>query len=167
VETRAQDPDALGGRKGLRIAGGVVLIIFGLWGLLGGGCSVAAGAATRSFYGEAIEAQGAQETKDGGEATRMMRQTRREMSRMWFGLMVSGVVVALAGLLANVAAVFFFLGRGWILGLIAALVGVVGEALFLGLVTFNLLSVVKIAAFGFVGACALVAVRPRRAPQAN
>lgn len=146
VETRTRDQGPGSGLKSLRIVGGVVAILFGLWGLMGGGCTVVAGVAMRPITSEL-----AKELEQNDAALKAMR----DMERRWPGLIVSGVVAVVSGLLANVVGVLFFFNRGRLLALITVALTVGGEGLLMVLFAFNMSGVIKIAAFAFVGACAL------------
>lgn len=133
--------------KGLRIAGGVVMLLVGLWGLLGGGCSVVAGATMSSFSDELSK-------KPSTGAEKEMQDAYRNLGSTLRGLLISGIVILTAGLLCNVTGVLLFFNRGMALGLVAAGVGVVGEVLFFALVAFNVVGLVKVGALAFGGFCA-------------
>ncbi len=150
VETRTHDQGPGSGRAGLRIAGGVVAIFFGLWGVAGGGCSVVAAVTTR-----AIATNLTDELKHNPDASKALSAA----GRVWPGMIVAGSVIAVAGVLANVVGVLFFFNRGRLLALITVGLTVVGEGMFTFMVTFNVPGVIKIVAFAFVGACALWGLR--------
>lgn len=158
VETRTVDPDRRGGVFGLRIAGAVVLLLFGLWSLLGGGCSVVAGVTSRGIADSLSEGM-ADELAEDTEAARSLRESRSKLDSMWFGLVVTGSVSALAGLLANIAGMLLIFNRGKLLAVAAGGLGIAGEVLFLLLVTFHVVGLVKAVAFAFAGVAAMVGVR--------
>lgn len=140
------DPPS-GLNKGLRIAGGVVMLLVGLWSLLGGGCSVVAGATMSSFSEEFSKKPSPGAGQEQQDAFRKLGSTLR-------GLLISGIVILVAGLLCNVTGVLLFFNRGRALGLVGAGLGIVGEVLFFALVAFNVIGLVKVAAFAFGGFCA-------------
>jgi hypothetical protein len=148
-----------GSGRGLRIAGGVVLLLFGLWSVLGGSCSVIAGTTFASFSEEMAREQPNEADPELRAAMDQVRSTLR-------GLLICGVVVLAGGLLCTVAGVLLLLQRGRLFCLIATGTAVAGELLFFALVTFNLVGLVKIAAFGFGGFCATLIHRPRKATDA-
>jgi hypothetical protein len=147
-ETEAYVPDQdrpSGLNKGLRIAGGVVMLLVGLWSLLGGGCSVVAGATMSSL---------SEELSKPSEADQEQQESFRKLGSTLRGLLISGIVILVAGLLCNVSGVLLFLNHGKVLGLVAAGLGIIGEVLFFTLIAFNVIGLVKVAAYAFGGFCA-------------
>ena len=125
----------------MRIAGGVLLLIVGLWSLVGGGV---AGKMTdaASALSKAAESAGA---KVDAEAQKALAKASSAGS----GLMISGIVILLAGILSIVAGIMFFVNKGKAFGFLAPGVGIIGEILFFALVAFNIAGVLKIVVYAF------------------
>ncbi|MCA9671511.1 MAG: hypothetical protein KC503_38200 [Myxococcales bacterium] len=134
----------------MRIAGGVILLIVGLWSLVGGGCSVIGGKAV----GDAQKLGSAMSrlAKSSGAKVRMSRQARRALakaSNMGQGLFISGIVILAGGILCIIAGIMFFVNKGKMFGFLAPGVGIIGEVVFFAMVVFNIGGLIKIILLGF------------------
>lgn len=142
----------------MRIAGGILLIIIGCWSLVGGGCSVVGGAAVGKLEGASADLQ--QELKVSGVRTtggdKTISKAMGKAENTGTGLLVSGVVILLGGLLSLVAGILMLLNKAKLFGFIAPGVGIIGEILFIAMVTFNVVGVIKILILAF---CAFAATK--------
>jgi hypothetical protein len=140
----------------MRIAGGILLILIGCWSLVGGGCSVAGGAAVgklssgASDLSKELKAAGV----SGGDKT--LAKAMGDAESAGTGLMVSGVVILLGGLLSLVAGILMLTNKAKIFDLVAPGVGIIGEILFFAMVAFNIAGVIKILILAF---CAIAATK--------
>lgn len=137
----------------MRIAGGVLLLIVGLWSLVGGGCSVFVGGAASKVSGAAAEmsAKLAAETgaKMDPEAKKALEEAQAKAGSMGSGVLVAGIVILVGGILCIVAGIMFFVNKGKMFGFLAPGVGIIGEILFFVLVAFNIIGLIKILILGF------------------
>ena len=142
----------------MRIAGGVILLVVGLWSLVGGGCSLVGGKmvggmadGASKFSGElakAAQQAGAQvDQKAAAEAAAQLAKAGSAGT----GLMVSGVVILLGGILCIVAGIMFFMNKGKMLGFVGPGVGILGEIIFFAMVAFNIGGLIKLLLLGFSG----------------
>ena len=140
----------------MRIAGGVILLIVGLWSLAGGGCSLVGGKmvggmadGASKLSGElqkaAAKAGGSVNNKAAEEAAKALSQA----SSAGTGLMVSGIVILLAGILCVVAGIMLFTNKGKMFGIAAGGLGILGEVIFFAMVAFNIGGLIKILLYGF------------------
>lgn len=143
--------------RGLRISGGVVMLLVGLWSAAGGSCTMLAGHALDEYSEEFVRA-----LPDSG-TTGETRQALQKLAASAPALVASGSVIFASGLLCLIAAGLFFFDRGRAIGLVAASLGVVGEGLYLATVALNVAAAVKIACLGFGAFCALRVGHPRPA----
>ena len=154
---------AVGDRAGrnFRIAGGVLLLLIGLWSVAGGGCSIVGG----HFATKASEITSELSRVAPDAATQ--RQAKRALDKLaassW-GLIVAGVAILLAGLLCAISGVLLFVNRAKLFALLALGLGAVGELLFFVMVDFNVGGLVKLAIFGFCAFCALQVNPPPKLP---
>jgi hypothetical protein len=139
----------------MRIAGGVLLLIVGLWSLVGGGCSViGGGAASKMTDAASALSKAAQDA--GGKVDPEAQKALAKASGMGGGLMISGVVILVGGLLCIIAGIMFFVNKGKAFGFLAPGVGIIGEVLFFVLAAFNVVGLVKILILAF---CAFAATK--------
>ena len=135
----------------MRIAGGVLFMIVGLWSLVSGGCSLIGGSAVKATGGgvaklqsqlnKAAKASGAKvNTKVQEEAMKNLKKA----GNMGTGLMVYGIVALLASILCIIAGIMLFLNKGKMIAFIAGGVGILGEIIFFAMITFSILGVIKI-----------------------
>ncbi|MBW2735924.1 MAG: hypothetical protein JRH20_26355, partial [Deltaproteobacteria bacterium] len=61
------------------------------------------------------------------------------------------IISLIAGILCIIAGIMFFLNKGKMLGFIAAGVGILGEVVFIAMVTFSIILVIKILLYAFAG----------------
>ena len=141
----------------MRIAGAILLLLAGVWSLVGGSCSTFAGGVTSTGMGIVQKlAKASQQSGAAGDPADMARvlHATGQAENVAGGMQIAGVVTFLSGVLCLVAASLFFVNRGRLLGIIAAGSGIVGEVLFFTLAFFNWPGVVKVAVllFGLVSA---------------
>lgn len=131
----------------MRITGAILLLIAGIWSVIGGSCTTFAGgvaAGGAEIVGRLAQAN---ESAGGGADPEAMNRVMRASGtarEVGGGMKLAGAVIFAGGVLCVIAAVFFFLDRARLLGMIAAGVGIIGEGLFLSLAFFNWPGVVKI-----------------------
>ncbi len=136
----------------MRIAGGVLFMIVGLWSLVSGGCSLIGGSAVSAVktgggiaklqqLNKAAKASGAKvNTKVQDEAMKNLKKA----GNMGTGLIVYGIVALLASILSIIAGIMLFLNKGKMIAFIAGGVGILGEIIFFAMITFSILGVIKI-----------------------
>lgn len=137
----------------MRIAGGVLLLIVGLWSLVGGGCSVLFGGAASKLSGAAAEMSAKVAAESGAkmdpEAKKAMEEGMAKASSMGSGALISGIVILAGGILCIIAGIMFFLNKGKAFGFLAPGVGIIGEILFFALAAFNVVGLIKILILAF------------------
>ncbi len=151
----------------MRIAGGIVLLVIGLWSMVGGGCSViggqAAGAIGRGADGlsaELSKASGASSSKLDREAAAAAASLRSAGT----GYTVSGIIIIAGGLLSLIAGILALVNKGKGFCLLAPAVGVIGEITAFAMVGFGVVGALKIAiyVFGLIGMLKVGAPRGER-----
>lgn len=142
----------------MRIAGGVILLIVGLWSLVGGGCSVVGGKMVGGMADGAAKLSGELQKAAAGAGATVDNKAAAEAaaalekaSSAGSGLMISGVVILLGGIIAIIAGIMFFMNKGKMFGFIAAGIGILGEIVFFATVGFGIAGVLKILLLGFAG----------------
>lgn len=136
----------------MRIAGGIILLVFGLWSLVGGGCSILGGG-LMSKAGD-LQAAAQEAAKEAGSNVKVtmtdeQKKALADAGSTGTGLFVSGIVSTIGGLLCIIAGIMFFVNKGKMLGFLAPGVGIIGEILFIVMVTFSIVGVIKILAYAF------------------
>jgi hypothetical protein len=132
----------------MRIAGGVLLLVVGLWSLIGGGCSVFVGGAASKLSGAAAE-MAKEAAKDPNVKVKVDEDALAKAGSTGSGALVSGIVILVGGLLCIIAGIMFFLNKGKMFGFLAPGVGIIGEILFFVMVAFNVVGLIKILILGF------------------
>ena len=142
----------------MRVIGGLVMLVVGMSSLTTGGCEVVAGSASPSAPGlvRAFET-------DGRAMDPEVRKQLTVADAAGPAVLVSGVLVTLAGALAAVAGVLLLLNRGrrWVL--VASGFGVLAEILHWVLVAFYVFGLIKIVCYAFVALAATNIRRPEEA----
>jgi hypothetical protein len=136
----------------MRIAGGVLLLLVGLWSLVGGGCSLIGGAAVGQvgkMGNAAAELAKASGGKVDAKAQAELDKALAQGKSVGSGLLVSGIVILLAGILCIVGGIMFFVNKAKAFGFLAPAVGIIGEILFFVMVGFNIAGVIKILIYAF------------------
>jgi len=132
----------------MRIAGGVLLLLVGLWSLAGGGCSLIGGAAVGKM-GDAASALSKAAAEAGAKVDVEAQKALSKAAGTGSGLLVSGIVILLAGILCIVAGIMFFVNKGKAFAFLAPGIGIIGEILFFVMVGFNIAGVIKILIYAF------------------
>jgi hypothetical protein len=132
----------------MRIAGGVLLLLVGLWSLAGGGCSLIGGAAVNKL-GDASSALSKAAAEAGAKVDVEAQKALAKAAGTGSGLFISGIVILLAGILCIVGGIMFFVNKGKAFGFLAPAVGIIGEILFFVMVGFNIAGVIKILIYAF------------------
>lgn len=143
----------------MRIAGGVLLLLFGLWNLVAGGCQAGCGGVVSKGSELGYRAVEKATEQPGStlapEAKRALAEARRGVARVGAagtGMLVSGLVIFLSGVLCIVAGILLLADKGKVFGFLAPGVAIVGEVLSLAMgVSILWWSVLKILVFGFAG----------------
>jgi hypothetical protein len=137
----------------MRIAGGVLLLIVGLWSLIGGGCSVFVGGAASKVSGAAAEMSAKLATEAGAkmddEAKKALADAQAKAGSLGSGVLISGIVILVGGILCIIAGIMFFVNKGKAFGFLAPGVGIIGEIIFFVLVAFNIIGLIKILILAF------------------
>lgn len=137
----------------MRIAGGVLFMIVGLWSLVSGGCSLLGGGAMKAGGAGVAKLQKemAKAAKASGAKVKVNKEAMKNLKKasgMGTGLMVYGIVALLASILCIVAGIMLFLNKGKMLAFIAGGLGILGEIIFFAMITFSILGVIKIVLYG-------------------
>ena len=137
------------GSLALRVSAGLLLVLVGLWSVLGGSCAAAGGhlAQNARQMAEQLDLRGGDEAQHGLDAELDAALDDLAAQAKW--LIVSGAVIAVGGVLCLVAGILFFLGRARILAPVGCGVGLLGELLFWVLVSFNWAGLIKLPIYGF------------------
>ena len=137
----------------MRIAGGVLLLIAGLWSLVGGGCSVFVGGAASKVTGAAAEMSAKLAAETGAKidpyAKKALEEASAKASSMGSGVLIAGIVILVGGILCIIAGIMFFVNKGKAFGFLAPAVGIIGEIVFFVLVAFNILGLIKVLILAF------------------
>ena len=137
----------------MRIAGGVLLFIVGLWSMVGGGCSLFVGGAASHGADMAAQVSAELAAETGAtmdpEAQEAFQQAQTTAGSVGSLALVAGAVILVGGILCFVAGILFLVNKARIFGFIAPGVGILGEILFFALLAFNILGLVKILILGF------------------
>jgi len=155
-----EGPLGAASRRRFRIAGGVALIVLGLWCLLGGGCSVLAaqtvGAADVDELRSVMDKVRNEQGKPVFDRARTVDLVARAARLRWVG-----ALDAAAGALSVLAAILLLLDRTRVPLFIAIGVAAVAEGAFAVVLAPNIIGGVKLACYGFAAFCG---VRSRRSP---
>jgi hypothetical protein len=134
----------------MRIAGGIILLLLGIWGLAGGGASVLCGGAL-SQAGD-LSAEMNKAVKDAGGTVKLTPDAKKNLEDAQgtgMGLMVSGGFKMLGGLLGIIGGIMFFLNKGKMVVFIACGVTILGAILWMAMVAFGGAEIGRIVASGF------------------
>jgi hypothetical protein len=140
----------------MRIAGGVIMLLVGIWAFIGGACSTLLGGATTAATSkiektmtkeEKAKLAKADKTGEGAKAYATVKAAGT-------GLLINGIASLIGGLLCFIAGIMYFLNKGKILGFIGAGIGIVGEVAFLVMIGMGILTIVKIVLYAFGGIAA-------------
>jgi hypothetical protein len=135
----------------MRIAGGVLFMIVGLWSLVSGGCSLLGGGAMKAGGAGMAKLQkeiNKAAKSSGAKVNKRAMKNLKKASGMGTGLMVYGIVALLASILCIIAGIMLFLNKGKMLAFIAGGLGILGEVIFFAMITFSILGVIKIVLYG-------------------
>jgi hypothetical protein len=150
----------------MRIAGGVLLLLIGVFSLAEGGCVAigchavgAIGKAASSALGAAGSAASknltADDIKKAGEAARAdLEKTGAGLKAAVGNIAWISIVIRIAGLLCLVAGILFFVNKAKMFGFLAPAVGIIAEILLFVMMAFTIVGLVKILiyAFGLIAA---------------
>ncbi|MCB9555711.1 MAG: hypothetical protein H6707_06370 [Deltaproteobacteria bacterium] len=145
----------------MRVAGGIILLVVGLWSLGSGGCQILGGQVA-SGMSEGMGKLSSELTKaakkagakvDEGKAAEAAAKLA-EAGSMGSGLMIAGTVTLIGGLLCIIGGILTLTSKGKMFALIAPGIGILGEIIFFAMVTFSVIGLVKIIllAVGAMGA---------------
>lgn len=146
----------------MRIAGGIIFLLVGLWSLVGGGCSLTAGTVMKGGSAAAAKLQTelAKAAKTSGTNVKMNKEAMKNLKKaggMGTGFLVSGIVILLAGILCIIAGIMLFLNKGKMLAFVAGGLGILGEVIFIVMLAFGIGAIIKIVLYAF-GAFAATSV---------
>ncbi|PIE19592.1 MAG: hypothetical protein CSA65_01615 [Proteobacteria bacterium] len=133
----------------MRIAGGVLFMIVGLWSLVGGGCMLIGGGAMKAG-GASLEKlnkeldKAAKQSGTSRAKLNLNKKTMKKVGSAGTGMMVYGIVALLAAILCIVAGIMLFLNKGKMLAFIAGGVGILGEVVWIAMIGFSVTCVIKI-----------------------
>lgn len=138
----------------MRIAGGIIFLLVGLWSLVGGGCSLTAGTVMKGGSAAAAKLQTelAKAAKTSGTNVKMNKEAMKNLKKaggMGTGFLVSGIVILLAGIFCIIAGIMLFLNKGKTLAFIAGGLGILGEVIFIVMIAFGIGAIIKIALYAF------------------
>ncbi len=144
----------------MRIAGGVLLLLIGVFSLAEGGC-VAIGCHAASQLGSALSGVGSALQNKNVTADDIKKAAERagganleKMAKAASSLTYVSILIRVAGLLCLVAGILFFVNKAKIFGFIAPAVGIIAEIALMAMMAFTIVGVVKILiyAFGLIAA---------------
>jgi hypothetical protein len=133
------------GSLALRVSAGLLLVLVGLWSVLGGSCAAAGGHLARNARQMAEQF----DLRGGDEAQQELDAALDTLAAQAKWLIVSGAVIAVGGVLCLVAGILFFLGRARTLAPVGCGVALLGELSFWVLVSFNWAGLIKLPIYGF------------------
>jgi hypothetical protein len=134
----------------MRIAAGVILCVVGVWSIFGGCGTYAAAKLGDAAGGLADVAAKLQEAAKQAGAKVTKSEIKVNVPNTG-KLKIVGIVTMVAGLLAILAGVMFFINKAKILGFLAPGVGIVAEVLSILFIGFHVVTLVKILILGFCG----------------
>ena len=120
----------------MRVAGGVLFLLVGLWSLVGGGCTAFAGGAMSAVRSGAVSLSdeiNKAAKKSGTQANeKALADIKAQMDKAPSGaaFMIAGLAILIAGILCIVAGIMYFTNKGAKLGFVGGGVGIVSEILF-------------------------------------
>lgn len=151
----------------MRIAGGIVLLVIGLWSMVGGGCSVIGGQAAGAI-GKGADGLSAELAKAAGTSSsaldREAAAAAASLRSAGKGYTVSGIIIIAGGLLSMIAGILALVNKGKGFCLLAPAVGVIGEITAFVMLGFGVVGALKIAiyVFGLIGMLKVGAPRGER-----
>jgi len=155
----------------MRIAGGVIMLIVGLWSVVGGSCSIGCGAVggvategAAKFSSEMMKAAQKAGAKVDAKAAADAAAAFEEGSNLGSGFRIAGIVILIGGILCVVAGILFLVNKGKTFAFAAAGIGILGEIIFFALVVFNVPGVLKLALLAFSGFAATKIGEPSGPP---
>ena len=146
----------------MRIAGGILILLLGIWNLGAGGCQLAcggvaskAGDLTVQIGQSAQPAMNQQATQKEAQNTKLIENAGVKIGAVGAGLVISGGFILLSGLLCFIGGLLCLMNQAKVFCIMAPAVAILGEILSLALVGFSMVAfIVKIliAGFGILGA---------------
>jgi hypothetical protein len=149
----------------MRIAGGVIVLLVGIWSLVGGGCATTAGCAANKMASVGAEMAKAAQKEGAQVDDKTMDKAMSEVGKAGAtvkAMFIPGIVILVAGILCIIAGIMFFVNKAKILGFLAPGVGIIGEILFIVMVGFGIGAIIKIVLYAF-GAFAATKIGEQKA----
>jgi len=139
----------------MRVAGGVLLLLIGVFSLAEGGCVAIACHAT-SQMGSALGSMGATLRNKNATAEDIKRAAEsagganlEKIAKSAASLGWISIMIRVAGLMCLVAGILFFVNKAKIFGFIAPGFGIIAEILLFVMMSFTIIGLVKILIYGF------------------
>ncbi len=152
----------------MRIAGGVLLLLIGVFSLAEGGC-VAIGCNAASQLGSALSGVGSALQNKNASADDLKRAAEQtgganleKMAKSAASLTYVSILIRVAGLLCLVAGILFFVNKARIFGFIAPGVGIVAEIALMVMMAFTAVGLVKLLVYAFGAIAATRVGQPSR-----